>query len=150
MQALHQPFTAASSHAGWHGLFWRCCSLHKGKTQAGGSLSVVELRGGVRRGFQNPCTSLKRLLLPVNTALRQRAWIYSLVLRMGFESVMQSFCFVLFLPEGKNLILEPGTVVWQTESLCISVKVVNPQAETTAWDMFFCKFTFMFVDSILN
>lgn len=147
MQAFHQPLAAASSHPGWHGLLWRCCSLHKGRTQTGGSLSVLELRNG---GLQNLRIFLKRMLLPVNSALRQRAWIYSLVLRMGFGSVMQSFCFVLFLAERKNLILEPWTVVWQTESLCISVKVVNPQAETTAWDMFFCKFTFMFVDSILN
>lgn len=59
---------------------------------------------------------------------------------------------VFFLPERENSILEPWAVPWQEkESLCVSVKVVNLQAETTAWNsFFFFKFTFMFVDSILN
>lgn len=148
MQAFHQPLAAASSHPGWHGLLWRCCSLHKGWTQAGGSLSVVELWNGVQHGFKICASFSNACYFP---------WTARLGSEPGFihlfsEWALEAWCnrFVLFLPERKNLILEPWTVVWQTESLCISVKVANPQAETTAWDMVFCKFTFMFVDSILN
>lgn len=120
-------------NTGWYSLFRRCCGLHKGKKKK--KLRFSDCHAAFAITFKI-CTSLfKRLgYLPWAASLGSEPGFIHFLLEWDLKAWHN--CFVLFLPERKNLILEPWTVVCRKEPLRVSVKVVNPQAGDATWDIF--------------